>query len=269
MATQVCNISCEGCTNYSDLPHKGYVPWKKFKSEFTPWLDLLEIPDFGIMGGEPLINPEITDWLSGSRELLPTSQIRFTTNGLLLSKHMDVVDCAHSIGNVVFKISVHTNSTELEQTIQEIFSRYQWEPVVEFGIHRWKTTNGMRFQVNRPTEFVKTYQGAYHNMMPYDSSITESFAACIQQTCPLLHNGAIYKCSTQGLLKETLARVGNPNLEHWAPYLIDGITINSSRDVIQNFVNNFSKPAKICQMCPSKKDTAAFIKHKAIIKNGR
>ena len=33
MITQVCNLSCEGCTNYSDLEHKGYVKWKDGKRD--------------------------------------------------------------------------------------------------------------------------------------------------------------------------------------------------------------------------------------------
>ena len=267
MATQVCNLSCEGCTNYSDLPHSGYVPWSVMHNDLSEWLKILDIPDFGIMGGEPLINPEIRQWIQGIRDLLPTSQIRFTTNGILLNKHIDIVDRLHEIGNVVFKITVHREDAQVEETIQRIFDRYSWEPITEYGINRWTTGDRVRFQVNRPTTFIKTYQGSYKEMMPYVSTADASFAECIQQTCPLLHKGRIYKCSTQGLLRETLTKVGNPNMSSWQPYLLDGVGIDSTIADITRFVNNFGKPHSMCAMCPSKQHPMAFISHRAKLKN--
>ena len=265
MATQVCNLSCSGCTNYSDLTHQGYVKWTDIEQDLTAWLQVVDIADFGIMGGEPLINPEIREWLYGVRGLMPQSQIRFTTNGLLLNRHFDVLDVAHEVGNTVFKITVHTPGSEIESVIQRVFDKYNWEPVNEHGIQRWRTTNNLRFQINRPVQFVKSYKGVYNNMRPYDSIPAESFGACIQQTCPLLYNGKIYKCSTQGLLKETLAKVGDPNLTEWKPYLVNGIGVDDIDD-IDHFVSNFGKPAAVCRMCPSKHNLDAFIIHKAELK---
>ena len=262
MATQVCNLSCLGCTNYSDLQHKGYTPWKELEEDLTRWLEVFDIPDFGIMGGEPLINPEIHEWLYGVRRLLPESQIRFTTNGILLNRHLDIIDVAHEIGNVVFKITAHT---DVDDTIDKIFKRYKWEPVTEFGIQRWKTTNGLRFQVNRPEKFVKTYRDSYNNMLPWDSNAVESFDLCIQQRCPLLYRGRIYKCSTQGLLEDTLIRLGNPNKERWDPYLGHSISPNDPTEKLSQFVANFGKPHSICRMCPTVKDTDALVNHKITV----
>lgn len=264
MATQECNLSCDGCTNYSDIDHTGYVAWTDMKAQLINWLTVLDIPDFGIIGGDPLINPEIRSWLTGIRELMPDSQIRFSTNGLLLPRNLDIVDLAHDIGNVVFKITLHRETNKLNEAVEHIFKRFDWEPVVEYGINRWRTTNNLRLQINRPTEFVKTYQGVYANMMPYNNTPSDAFEICCQQTCPLLHNNKIYKCSTQGLLKETLARFDNPNLEQWQPYLVDGISRDET-ERIQKFVDNFGKSHGICQMCPSAADNA-IIKHHIHVK---
>jgi len=266
MATQVCNLSCAGCTNYSDLTHSGYVRWVDMKQQLESWLAVIDIPDFGIMGGEPLVNPEIRQWLHGVRELMPASQIRFTTNGLLLDKYFDVVDLAHDIGNIVFKITVHQDTAELENTIDRIFKRYAWEPVTEYGIRRWVGANGVRFQVNRPEVFLKTYQGTYADMRPWANNPADSFDSCIQQTCPLLHQGRIYKCSTQGLLKETLEKFNNPNLDSWQPYLVDGIGPDSDGTVIKSFIDNFAKPHSMCSMCPSSNDAEAKLVHKINVK---
>jgi organic radical activating enzyme len=211
MVTQVCNLSCQGCTNYSDLKHSGYVPWTQGRDWLEPWLDIVDIPDFGIIGGEPLINPDIESWLVGVRKLLPEAQLRFTTNGLLLHKWPNLLNLLHDIGNCVFKITVHIEDQMLEQNIQQIFSQMQWEPVTEYGISRWRTSNNLKFQINRPTHFLKTFQGPYHDMMPFDSNPADAFDACVQKTCPLLYRGKIYKCSTSALLLDTLDRYRRPN----------------------------------------------------------
>jgi organic radical activating enzyme len=251
MITQSCNISCLGCTNYSDLRHAGYVPWSQGQQQIQSWLDRIDIEEFGIIGGEPLINPEWRDWIVGVRKMLPAAQLRFTTNGLLLDRATDIVDVCESVGNIVFKITVHVHNAKLENHIEKIMSSRSWTPVTEFGITRWLGPNNIRFQINRPATFIKTYKNFYNNMQPWDSDPAQAFNQCCQQTCPLLYQGRIYKCSTAGLLKDTLQKFNNPNIDQWAPYIDSGIGVNDPDSVIQEFCDNFGLPNSICGQCPS------------------
>lgn len=265
MITQVCNISCHGCTNYSDLPSAGYVTWQQGQQQLEPWLEILSIPDFGIIGGEPLINPEVVDWIVGVRKLLPNSQIRFTTNGLLLHRHPDLFRVFQDIGNCVFKITVHHSTEFLENYIQDLVNTHDWTWTSEHGITRRVDTNGVRFQINRPDVFLKTYRGDYSNMMPHHSVPQEAFDICIQKTCPLLYNSKIYKCSTAGLLKDTLGKLNNPNIDQWQPYIDSGISANDSWQEIFEFAKNFAQPNKICAQCPTAQDQASLIPHQQFI----
>ena len=260
MVTQFCNLSCVGCSNYADLKHTGYVPWQAGRQEIESWLPRLDIKEFGIMGGEPLINPELKDWIRGLRELLPDSPIRFSTNGELLDRHLDVVETAHEVGNFVFKITVHQHSERVEAVIAKIFSMYKWEPVREHGINRYQTTRGLRFQINRPQTFIKTYRNDYANMRPFDSNPADSFAICIQQTCPLMLGGRMYKCSTLGGLEDTLKRFGVTD-PAWQPYVGQYITPDSSDTDIQSFLANFGQPNRVCRMCPTAQDPESAILH--------
>ena len=260
MVTQFCNLSCVGCSNYADLKHTGYVPWQAGRQEIESWLPRLDIKEFGIMGGEPLINPELKDWIRGLRELLPDSPIRFSTNGELLDRHLDVVETAHEVGNFVFKITVHQHNERVEAVIAKIFSMYKWEPVREHGINRYQTTRGLRFQINRPQTFIKTYRNDYANMRPFDSNPADSFAICIQQTCPLMLGGRMYKCSTLGGLEDTLKRFGVTD-PAWQSYVGQYITPDSSASDIQSFLINFGQPNRVCRMCPTAQDPESAILH--------
>ena len=261
MVNQNCNLSCHGCSNYSDLTHQGYVKWKDGKASLERWLERVDIPDFGILGGEPLMNPEIEKWIIGLRELMPDAQIRFTTNGLLLNKKFHVVKLLEEIGNCVFKIAVHVDDAELEQNIQKIYNMYDWKEVEEFGVKRYTTGNKFRYHVKRPDTFWKNYKGSYENMMPHDSNPADAFALCCQQTCPLLYRNKIYKCSTSGLLRDILGRVGNPNMEHWEPLLYNGLSHDCSDEDLDRFLKNFGKPHAMCKMCPSKDDLESKLIH--------
>jgi hypothetical protein len=261
MVTQACNLSCHGCSNYSDLVHKGYLTWEQARLEIVPWLERVDIQDFGILGGEPLMNPDIRNWIVGLRELLPASQIRFTTNALLLEKNFDVVDLLHDIGNCVFKIAVHQKNPRIEAVIKRVYEKFNWEPVTEFGMSRHKTDNDLKFYVRRPEVFFKSYLGDYKNMRPHNSDPAESFSICPQCDCTLLYNGRMFKCSTSGLLSDTLDRVGNPNMDEWRPYIHKGISPDCSEIELTQFLDNFNKPHEMCRMCPTKKDTESLIVH--------
>ncbi len=261
MATQACNLSCLGCTNYSDLPLKGFLSWDDARKMIEPWVQRIEMPDFSVIGGEPLLNPTIKDWVIGLRDLLPNSRLRLTTNGLLLHKKLDIVDLMHDIGNSLFKITVHCEDEKLNNSIEEIFNRFKWTKTQEFGLTRWVTSNGFKLQINRPTQFVKTYVGEYINMMPHNSNPVDAYKICSQPNCPLLYNGKIYKCSTSALLADTLNHVGNPNFEMWKPYLSNGIGIDCSQEELVQFVNNHGKPNTICRMCPTVNDVDSCVDH--------
>jgi hypothetical protein len=203
------------------------------------------------MGGEPLINPEVREWIQGCRDLMPNTQIRFTTNGLLLHKHLDILDLMANIGNCVFKITVHVDSPELDELIEYVRKQYAWETVHEYGITRLKTKNNFKFQVNHPKTFVKTYRNTYSDMRPYNSNPVDAIENCCQAKCPLLYQGRLYKCSTSGLLEEVLDRFNRPNYEEWKPYIVDGLAPDCTDKDLESFVANFGKAHAICRQCPS------------------
>jgi organic radical activating enzyme len=255
MVTYACNLSCEGCTNYSDYNVTGSVPWHTAKGWISTWLQRIDIPDFGLIGGEPMLNKEVSEWLIGCRELMPNSQLRFTTNGSLLVKKSNILDTIFDVGNCVFKITVHQpNEFYVQEALNKVFSYTDWEPVTEFGIQRWRAKNNVRFQINFPKTFYKTFKGEYSNMLPHDNEPADAFSVCCQQTCPLLYNGRIYKCSSIALLAKTLTDWSQEQ-DVWKSYLdYKGIGIDSTDAELSAFIDGFGRPENICRMCPSAND---------------
>ena len=262
---RTCNLSCQGCTTFSDLKYSGYTTWDQGKNWLEPWTKRLEIQAIGVMGGEPLINPQITDWLIGMRQILPSAQIRFVTNGLLLERNWHIVELLQDLGNTVLKISQHVDDDRIDSVVEKIFSAWDWEPVEEFGIKRWGRKHNLRFQIAKPTQFLKTFRGEYHNMQPHNNNPAEAFDFCVQQRCPLLYNGRIYKCGTVGLTPELLQRYDYPNYDLWNPYIDAGLDNNCSEQDLNKFINNFGKPHQLCRQCPTNQDHSSIVDHQTTV----
>jgi hypothetical protein len=213
------------------------------------------------MGGEPLMNPQIVQWLQGIRQLLPQAQIRFVTNGFLLSRYWHIVDILEQLGNCVLKISYHIQDERLDSVIHRIQISRHWEPITEFGIDRWISVRGLRLQITRPKRFFKTFRGSYSDMKPHDNLPTEAFEMCVQKKCPLLYNGRIWKCGTLALTPDLLNRMKDPNIDVWAPYLQKGLTPDCKFQDLDRFVTNFGKPHSVCRQCPTEKDLDSILDH--------
>lgn len=263
MITYACNLSCNGCTNYSDYHTKGYVPWAVGKKWIESWLYKVQLPDFGLIGGEPMLHPEVKQWIYGCRELMPDSQIRFTTNAVNFVDRDELLDWLIDIGNCVLKFTIHQDTPNIRSAINDVFSRYEWTATVEHGISRWLGPNGVRFQLNYPKRFVKSFQGQYGNMRPHHNDPAEAFKICVQQKCPLLYEGKIYKCSSVALLPRVMHDWRQPVDHSWSPYINDyePLTIDSSRIKIDEFISNFGQAFYTCAMCPTEKDTDSMIDH--------
>lgn len=84
-----CNLNCAGCSHYSSLVNKGtYILIETVKND----LGLLKskignnLFHLRLLGGEPLLHPQICDCIKVIRELFPNTIISLVTNGLLLKK---------------------------------------------------------------------------------------------------------------------------------------------------------------------------------------
>jgi len=86
-----CNINCKCCNHFSPLVDKEFVKPEDFEKDFARLSFLVgrNNENIDIMGGEPLLHPEIAKLLEIARKYFD-GPINIVTNGLLLEK-MDTV----------------------------------------------------------------------------------------------------------------------------------------------------------------------------------
>lgn len=172
-AADHCNLNCKYCTHYSPLVTEPvYSDYEQFSSDLQQLKKY--IPDIGIiriLGGEPLLNPDLGKFITLTRKLYPASIITIVTNGLLiLQMSADLIQLMRE--NMAFiHISLYP---PLQEKIQEI-KAFLYEQQIPYTITEM-TTQFNKMQVLNP----HTEKDFFYN--------------CFQASCTCLQDGKIAPC---------------------------------------------------------------------------
>lgn len=81
-----CNLNCKGCAHFSNLVKKEcFADISVFRRDVERLSELFDnIREFFFLGGEPLLNPDVKEFLLVFREAFPYSCINLVSNGLLI-----------------------------------------------------------------------------------------------------------------------------------------------------------------------------------------
>jgi MoaA/NifB/PqqE/SkfB family radical SAM enzyme len=84
--TNVCGLACPGCASYNNYVLKGHYNWDDARDRTHKWGELIDVGQITIIGGEPLLHPDINNWVLGVRNAFThVSDLRILT-GLTGSK---------------------------------------------------------------------------------------------------------------------------------------------------------------------------------------
>lgn len=200
-----CNLNCRGCTHFSPL-------FEQETPDFCSRIDDVRkikekvscIARFGIMGGEPFLNPSIGEYAISIREILPNTDIYIVTNGLLLTKQDNEVFKKIKAGNVGITISEYAPTRQVIPAICEILNKHG----IAYDIRPWETkdsTNGRNF-FNKPLA-LSDNNPKYRKL-------------CMSNGCVNICDGKIARCPTLMYIDKFNQYFGT-NLPNEGIYLID------------------------------------------------
>lgn len=83
-----CNLNCKQCAHFAPLAEKSCLPVERYERDCRRLSELFggEMSSIQLMGGEPLLHPQITEIMRITRDAFPVGRIRIVTNGILLPK---------------------------------------------------------------------------------------------------------------------------------------------------------------------------------------
>lgn len=166
-----CNLNCKGCLHFAPLVKQDKFPiFDNVKRDLTKLKSIIPYIDtIRILGGEPLLNPELIHYLKMTRQIYPLAEINIVTNGILLQNENDTLMSALKKYSIGVDISVYP---PMFDKIDDIVSRI--------------SSKGITVTCTKPiTEF----------FCPLDELTGHAkFTSEHHCTCPNLYDGALYVC---------------------------------------------------------------------------
>lgn len=171
-----CNLNCKACEHYSGLvKHEVFPNYNEFEKNFKKLKELVD--DIGvlrILGGEPLLNKEITLYMKLARRLYPDARIYVVTNGALLKTMPDDFYKIMAEENIVLSISLYP---PMKNTMPGIL-KFLDEKQVNYTVTPMNTEFGKK-QIIEPQS---------------DDDTIMAFYKCSQKMCNNFYDGKIAAC---------------------------------------------------------------------------
>ena len=114
-----CNLNCAGCSHFSPLAQQWFEDIEDFKRDFTQLAEITnkQVGTIRLMGGEPLLHPQVLDFLIITRQLFPYSQIQIVSNGILIPSMKQELLKVCNENNILICVSNYGLNMDLRQVL--------------------------------------------------------------------------------------------------------------------------------------------------------
>lgn len=263
--TNVCNLTCENCNRFNNYKFTGWQRWSDYATVYQEWSKRVKLTAITIMGGEPFLNPTLTDWVQGLNQTFGVS-VQILTNGTRLRQlpelypllqYTDDQGAMNSIG-----VSLH-NPEEYDTLKQDIYDFLQG-PITEIPITDSGEWNSWSFvDVNGVTirVFLKDEFGPSALRINYRKQLTvyRNDPVLAHQACGFVRwksyhfiKGKLYKCAPVALLPEFDQQYPLPlsPTEREILNSYNALSIENYDEYADQFWETLDDPIPQCQFCP-------------------
>jgi organic radical activating enzyme len=265
--SHTCNIACPGCLSFNNYNISGHDMFADYEHETAQWSKILQPSDMSIIGGEPMSNPDLHNWVLGVRKYFDCTDLKICTNGLLINKWATHIPEWWDLG-IVVEVSAHTPAhyVQAQSDIEKIIGnknikkvnaktlaklniapKYYSEDYETFYI----TKNTVVAMIGKEYVFnkwgVKTHNNNQINF--FASNPIAAHNACDIKECHYIYKGELYKCGT---IVGAKALIEKYNVEERGRQLIESYKpLQYNHPNLQKQLEVFSQKAIAqCAMCP-------------------
>lgn len=242
--TDHCNLNCYSCNHFSPLAKKTFLDIEEFKKDFKRMSELTagHVDIISLMGGEPLLHPQINEFIQSARNYFPNSNIQVVTNAILLN-NMD-----NNFWEVCSKNKIWLSCTEYPIKIN-------WDEIREkakkFNVTIYFLSNNGANEIQTYTPCNKDNKTSWYYPLDIEGkqNIEENFLNCKEaNSCIHLRHGKLYTCCVA------------PNICHFNEHFNkniplnenDGIDIHKAKN-LREVLDFLAKPINFCKYCNVKK----------------
>ena len=223
--TDHCNLNCKGCTHFSNLCEPSFADLREFEADMERMAGLFSrVKQIYLLGGEPLLHPEVAEFCRVARKAFPKSRIYLQTNGTMVMRMDEKFWSALAESHTILLCSAYPISV----------------PRIEIDL--------LAKQCGVKTEWTAPYDEFYK--IPIDPSgrhePEDSFARCKgYNNRPILRDGRLYPCAYVAYSDVFREKFGIAGL---TVYPTDSIGIRDEPDPEQVF-DFLRNPVHWCSHC--------------------
>lgn len=224
-----CNLNCKGCAHFSNIYDNNFVNLSDYEKDIKMISQKFSVYYFRILGGEPLLHPNLSELLFISRKNLPNTKIVVVTNGLLLDKVGQEVIKSFVENDVMVSISLYEPTYKKLNKILEILK-----------------SNNITYLINDdffgPIKKIRKF----HTRLTLDKNNNGEKVSkeCIGRFCRFLRDGKLAKCYYP-LLIEILNKTYGVNFEISSGDYINLSNITNGWEAIERLNNS----TPFCNYC--------------------
>lgn len=230
-----CNLKCEYCTHLGKYL-QGVVSVEEIIAWYVAWHQKIKPRLFTVLGGEPLLHPDLADILYATKAYWNESEIQLITNGLLLPRISENVwDSLRETG-ILVQISQHFVSQDYLRKYEKMVRLLEEHHV----LYRMRPSH---------TWWMKSYQlDESEQILPYASNPEIAWNNCfVKHRCMTLMNGMIYKCPQIACF--THAYKTGLLSEDWR-FLLEYVPLSPSANE-EEIIDFLAKESVLeCRLCP-------------------
>ncbi|WP_372519744.1 radical SAM protein [Candidatus Ruminimicrobiellum ovillum] len=215
-----CNLKCNGCTHFSNISEPKFSDARILHFHLGRLNEIFgKIDKVRLLGGEPLLHPDIINILNISRDALPYSEIELITNGLLLDKMPEEFFRTLHKNKISVEVSNYMPIQNKIKQIQEMLSL--------FKIKHSITPMVMAFTANLNPKGTNDRENTFKN--------------CRHKICTILKDDCIYICPICAYI-DKYNKYFNKNIP-----LPKGINIHSNS--AKQILEYLKKSVETCKYC--------------------
>ncbi|MCP4694345.1 MAG: radical SAM protein [Desulfobacterales bacterium] len=250
-----CNLRCNGCNHLADYGYGGVFSETDLVEWIKPWKERLFFNRISLLGGEPLLNPNLREICIAYRKLFPENEtkIRVITNGLLIHKRPWLQELIQE-HDIHIQLSLHVLNGKRKNDKMIDLARRGTALLEKWAGERPRPADykwGRPVDAKEKLNFQVFYKGAGAHIKPFNlDEIEKSKKHCTCKTLQL-YKHHLYKCAPIAYLGEALAKVGLTDDPDWRPYLdYTPAPPGCSEDALRRFMQKQPGPDWTCNMCP-------------------
>ena len=260
--TNVCNLTCEGCNRFNNYNFSGWQRWADYEADYEKWAEYVDIEHMVLLGGEPLLNPDIMDWIYGLNRIFRTN-VQILSNGTRINQVKGLYQSLQVNGNWM-GISWHNPNTidDFDASAREflqgdVIKVDRDHPENNFGAHMmWMDSNGVKIPLWIQYDF---YDSAIRSISDggltlHDSDPAKAHAVCGFAKHKNYHfiRGKLYKCGPVALFPE-FDQQHNLALSDSDRALLNSYQPLSAAEYATRgaqFLAELNQPLPQCKFCP-------------------